>query len=701
MRDNEFSPKPWRAGGWLQRLIFVVPVAAALSFTLCFFGPLDLFFNNHEELWFRLSDIMGRVAFTTALLFCVTVFIGMRIRRRKRFRVYVSLLFGLLLGNYIQGNFMNRDYGSLNGTAVNWSAYHSYGIVNTLIWLACLLLPLLLMRTLRAKRMRPVFIFVSCALIAMQATSLAVSRVTYPDEDEATATLTTDGMFELSKDQNTIVFVLDTLDEAYFRALVKKHPDIAQQFRGFTCYDNALASGARTPVALPLIMTGIPRTEAGAYSDYIESIWSRQTVFDDLKKAGFDIRLFTESRFVSKSAEKYVSNLDLSSSSVNDYGVLNGKLYRLTLYKYTPHFLKRFFWMSTNDFDQYQRKDEYVIDDALFYQNYQSAGRLTCTDQYKKSFRLYHLMGSHRRYTLSADGTRSRKTTSLMEQTEGVFHIVFELLDSMRENGVYDKANILIVADHGDKGKAQWAACLYKPAGATGEFKTNKGPVSFLDLPATLDSIAGGDVSKVGSGKTVTEGASAGKRTRTMYLNIGNNATFVTGEYHTDDHASVAKSLKLVNQYDVTDASTIKPYKLGKELFFTSEKATANAYCTHGFRTVNTNTTRMEGHWSQMVIPIKKPPKTGNLRFSMEYYSVKNESHMVVTVGGKTVFEQDMVKSRDHKTIDFDVPVSALEEDRLTVNFTFDDIPESEEEKDPGTRMQTVRATKLIITAEE
>ena len=102
-----------------------------------------------------------------------------------------------------------------------------------------------------------------------------------------------------------------------------------------------------------------------------------------------------------------------------------------------------------------------------------------------------------------------------------------------------------------------------------------------------------------------------------------------------------------------------------------------------------------------MVIPIKKPPKTGNLRFSMEYYSVKNESHMVVTVGGKTVFEQDMVKSRDHKTIDFDVPVSALEEDRLTVNFTFDDIPESEEEKDPGTRMQTVRATKLIITAEE
>lgn len=695
--ENAQPIKP-TAGGWKRRLGFSATVSAALAFTLCLFGPLDLFFNNYEQLWFHFQDLIGGVAIVALVIFLLGTVIG-TLLRGKLHSIYMALMFGGLLGLYVQGNFMNKDYGSLNGTSVDWSAYTGYGIVNTLIWAVCLLLPLILMLIFQEKKLRPILIFLSCALILMQGASLVVSYLNYPKVTES-ATLTTDGIYTLSKKENTIVFVVDTLDEVYFQNLMKEHPEYKDQLQGFVSYDNAMASGARTPVALPLIMTGIPRTVSGTYAEYIDYAWSHETTFRDLKSAGYDTRIYTESQFISQSAENVVDNLTMSSSSVGDYAGLIKKMYKLTLYKYVPHFMKARFWMYTGDFDQYMSDDEYILDDAKLYKNYQKNDGFTYTNE-EKCFRLYHLMGAHEQFNLSADGTRSDGTTSREEQTEGAFHILFDMLDNMKQNKVYDKSNILIVADHGDEGKCQYAACLYKPAGSTDDYSISSAPVSFLDLPATIDSIAGGNVSKAGSGMTLADSKEGDTRTRTMYLNIGNNATFITGEYESTGPASDPNQLKLVNQYEVLDSASADPYTLGTELYFTSNNATGNVYCTHGFRSAATKTTRMEGRYAQMVIPIANPPENGKLRFALNYNSVKNESNMIVSVNNETVYQQNMVKTNGEKTISFDVPVSALKDGTLTVDFTFTDIPESEEDKDAGTRTQTVRATKLVITAAE
>jgi 3-dehydroquinate synthase len=55
--------KPPSPGAGLgRRFLTAALLSGALAFTLCFFGPLDLFFNNREELWFHLSDILRGVA---------------------------------------------------------------------------------------------------------------------------------------------------------------------------------------------------------------------------------------------------------------------------------------------------------------------------------------------------------------------------------------------------------------------------------------------------------------------------------------------------------------------------------------------------------------------------------------------------------------------------------------------------------------
>lgn len=690
------QPVKQSTGGWKRRFGFAAIVSAALAFTLCFFGPLDLFFNNYEELWFTLQDILPSVAVMALILFACGTLLG-TLLRGKLHNIYMALMFGGLLGLYVQGSFMNKDYGTLNGTAVDWSAYTGYGVMNTIVWVVCIALPLVLMLVLKDKKMRPVLMFLSCALILMQGASLVVSYVNYPKVTES-ATLTTDGIYDLSKEENTIVFVVDTLDEIYWQQFISENLDYKDTLQGFTCYDNALATGARTQVAMPLLLSGLPRTMTSTYSEYIDTIWKQQTVFNDLDSAGYDTRLFTESKFVSQSAQDVVDNLEMSASSVgNSFGLIK-KMYKLTLYKYSPHFLKWRFWMYTGDFDKYKADREYTLDDAKLYKNYQDNGGFTYTSE-NKCFRLYHLMGAHEKYTLTSAGTRKNTTTSLRRQVKGVFHILRDMLEDLQESGVYDKSNILIIGDHGDKGKCQYTACLYKPAGSTGAYTVSDAPISFLDVPATIAAIAGGDSSKVGSGLTLTDIQEGTSRVRKYYLNIGSNASCITGEYETTGHASDTDALNLVNQYEVTSAADATDYQLGTELSFAGNKATANVYCTRGFRDATNVTTHMEGRYAQMVIPIADPPEHGNLQVAMGFSSVINESHLVVSVNGETVFEDDLTKQYDKKKeIAFQVPVTALKDNQLTIDFTYTDIPEREEEKDAGTRMQTIKATTLVIS---
>ena len=101
------------AGGWKKRLVFSAIVSAALTFTLCLFGPLDLFFNNYEEIWFHLQDIIGGLFLVAGIFFVLTTLVG-TLLRGKLHDIYMALMFGGLVGTYVQASFMNKDYGLLN-----------------------------------------------------------------------------------------------------------------------------------------------------------------------------------------------------------------------------------------------------------------------------------------------------------------------------------------------------------------------------------------------------------------------------------------------------------------------------------------------------------------------------------------------------------------------------------------------------------
>ena len=175
-----------------------------------------------------------------------------------------------------------------------------------------------------------------------------------------------------------------------------------------------------------------------------------------------------------------LDNLSMSSSIVGNYTGLTKKMYKLTLYKYVPHFLKWRFWMDHRRTltSTRSRSDKYVVNDSKFYQKLPEATTASpTTEPGQVTSGCTICCGAHKR--LHPERRRhpeQNRPRPKRPRSTACFHIIFDMLDDLKENGVYDKSNIIIMSDHGDKDQAQWGTLLYKPAGSTGAYNDEQRP---------------------------------------------------------------------------------------------------------------------------------------------------------------------------------------------------------------------------------
>ena len=92
----------------------------------------------------------------------------------------MALMFGGLLGAVRSGQLHEQRLRFPGRHRVDWSAYTGYGVVNTLIWAVCILLPLALMLVLWEKKMRLVLLFPLLRPDRHAGRLLVVSYLIYP-----------------------------------------------------------------------------------------------------------------------------------------------------------------------------------------------------------------------------------------------------------------------------------------------------------------------------------------------------------------------------------------------------------------------------------------------------------------------------------------------------------------------------------------
>ncbi|MBQ9827345.1 MAG: sulfatase-like hydrolase/transferase, partial [Lachnospiraceae bacterium] len=309
--------------------------------------------------------------------------------------------------------------------------------------------------------------------------------------------------FELSSGENVIVFMPDTLDAEWLEEYLEEVPEAREKLRGFTYFDNAVAGGAPTLLGVPAILTGeiYDRTET-VHMFYKES-YGNATLFEDFKNKGYDVNIYSEIKYLDGADGFQIDNAETGIEyEISDKWAFTKRLYRLACVYAVPQDLKELFWFYGDDLSSMltmkdAEGDVYTLDDPLFYEQMNEKG-ITLNDS-KGTFVFYHLLGAHGPYTMDAESKRvGEGNTDRKEQIKGTFNIIFTYIDMLKELGIYDDCTIIITGDHGGVKLYQNPAILIKRPGDNGEFRVDSSPVTFKNLHATLEELAGGETEEPG-----------------------------------------------------------------------------------------------------------------------------------------------------------------------------------------------------------
>lgn len=473
-----------------EKILTGLPVILLISFTLCIFGPLELYFTNINErqFWFGL-DILIPIVLVVFVCASIFLFLSVWLIPWRLIDYYFALLIGGGLGLYLQGNFLNPDYGIFDGKAINWTQYHSWGIINTLIWGLVLLAPFLLLR-FKKHIFNNMLLILPVMIMLIETVTIAFLLLTTDISKKIhTAkafSLTQERMFHLSQEKNILIIILDMFPAKVFQDILVNCPEKKKLFQDFKFFPDTLAAYPLTDGALPQILTGEWYDNSVQYKKFIESAYNKTPLYLMLKHNGYDTGLYTDKLYVDASIKDYLINGSYTQSYLKSHYSLAKKMYRVVCYKYVPHFLKPKLWRSRIDFlvlQETSQKNLYTWENLEFYNSMTDYGLKN--DNLRKAFRLYHLEGAHVPYNHDRDLNNIKNVVwnynGLYEKSMGALKIVETFIEMLKKKNLYDNTAIFVMGDHGYDTEAYNADYSDDPGR---EFLLRCNPLLLIKLPS-------------------------------------------------------------------------------------------------------------------------------------------------------------------------------------------------------------------------
>lgn len=498
------------------RLLTALCAAFAFAFTFFIFGPFDIYCNNMQFFVFGVKYMVWPV-----VLVGLAVFAGLTgllcLLKGKIFNYAVSLVFSLTAAGYIQGNLLNADHGTLDGTPVVWSDFKASALLGLLFWAVVILVPIVIQYFSR-KAWKVVVRLVSLMIVGAQTVALVVVVATTCFTNVSdNGYFKKDTIYEVSPENNVIVFVFDRFDKRYADAQFEKDPKLEDMFKGFTFYENFTGSYSRTFPSLTYLLTGLRHKYDIPSDDYFKEAWGGQNIVRDIKDAGYETKLYTDVKYVvgnTENVKDLASNVAPPTHAANPRKILSA-LHGLSAYRYMPECLKLYYHMDTSDisysyiYGDDGTNDIYDLNDEFFYGELREKG-VSLKSGSKGSFIFYHLRCSHGPYTMDEDGHHCSymqdRDDARFRQERGDLNMLKMYLELLKEQGVYDKSTIIVTADHGETGRitdlkeekhTRFPALFIKPANAKDEQMRRSGKQVCQDnLRASILSYFGLDYKK-------------------------------------------------------------------------------------------------------------------------------------------------------------------------------------------------------------
>lgn len=486
------SSKP-SPGTLRTRLLFALLPTLALVFTLLIFGPLEIFANNADTLIFRLGEFLPALLLL-ALGAWLLLLLPTLLLRGKAFQLYLAVVFALALCTYLQAVLLNPDLGALDGRQVNWTAMTGEMWINAVIW-AAVLLSAVLLCLFANKVWQGLTRYGSIILVGMQLVSLIGTYATKEFPIITDAYLSSDAQFELSDDENVLVFILDGFDNKAMAQLIDTGPEYLEAMDGFTYYPDTASLYGRTFPAITYLNTAVRCSFTEPNHVYMRDAFAEGSFLPDIKALGYGVQIFAPTHSFAGDAsvlEGLVDNLDYAERRVDATGV-TARLWQLSGYRYMPLALKPLLWVADNDFSDLVQQNAdtfgyfigsmddnvYHISDLSFYERLRSEGLRVQSDH--KTYTFYHLNGNHPPFDMDenaqplAEGDHGDEA----RQSRAEMLVLQEYFNQMKALDIFTYSTIIVTADHGD---------FYGEVLEAESEKYTTSPIFFLKLSGEDDS---------------------------------------------------------------------------------------------------------------------------------------------------------------------------------------------------------------------
>ena len=505
-------------GDMKGRIVPALLASLALSLTVLFFGPFELYANNMAEFAFGLWDFFGiliaiAIAITAALML-VLIWLP-----KKAFNIACSAIALIALMVYVQGTFLTMGMTSVEGDGVDGSAVSTLKLViNTVIWVLVIgggIVATVLLSKKHNDVVRTVLTIAMVTVIGMQTVSFATVALTTEglfggevedgEKSDLVEAFTYKNLEKVSSDSNVIYFVVDRFATSYVETAKKDCPEVFEELEGFTYYDDMVSLYPRTFPSITYMITGVENDFSLSRADYFKYAWENAEFIDILKENGYGVNIYVDDYYAYEDSTPggvaaFADNLSGETETVvSDRPGLVKDMARLSLYRYLPFACRGIVGsVSSGDFQdsvQIVNKDldVYTTDMKNAY-DYLNEHPLTLSDG--KNFSFIHLQGTHlpNKYDRDFNEADEEERYSVVEGMIQSFKIINMYIEQLKELGIYDDATIIITGDHSSIGSdskdpyyAHLTALFVKPAGVgEGELKISSAPVAQEDIHATI-----------------------------------------------------------------------------------------------------------------------------------------------------------------------------------------------------------------------
>ena len=437
-------------------------VAVAVSFLVFLYAPIDLYCSNVSEFWFDFSTLLLTAfgMFVVCFAALMIMYLIAWLLHPIVYRIALAGGLALFICTYVQGNFMIDRLPTLDGTSIWWGKYDILRKDTLILWAVVLTLVVIAAIVLKKKRFENAVMFISSVMTLMLLVTACSTVLTSGALDSKLHLhVGVEDEFEMSKDENFVILLLDAADSREFSSLLEEHPEYRETFSDFTYFENAMGAYTSTLNAIPFILSGEWYENEGSFQEYLNRVYRDAPLWDELRTRGYKINLYEDDIRADDAA--IVDNFDnvyLTKVRPSSYLELAKQELKLIGFRYAPYDLKRYCVIKEVYFNELrvsspQGTDSraYTSDNLTFKNDLSEQGIVA--DEMGNNFKFIHLNGAHAPFVYDKDVNYiGVEQGSYRQNMEASITLASKYIEALQESGTYDNTVLIVMADHGYNG---------------------------------------------------------------------------------------------------------------------------------------------------------------------------------------------------------------------------------------------------------